>query len=154
MCWITMLPKAQETSTLKCQPVNIPLDQRAHLSKTSAFNFPTFLILLRAVFELIDAGWFGMVPILLKALYFSWRKLELVHMSHKETLMRYVFVLGGAPSDTKCRHVEWVVRGVGRQLTSTWGRGCRRLETAGTTGTPPDSLCAGLSTPTLLLNSS
>lgn len=87
-----MLPKAQETSTLKCQPVNIPLDQRAHLSKTSAFNFPTFLILLRAVFELIDAGWFGMVPILLKALYFSWRKLELVHMSHKETLMRYVFV--------------------------------------------------------------
>lgn len=33
-----------------------------------------------------------MVPILLKALYLPWRRLDLVHMSHKEILMSYVSV--------------------------------------------------------------
>lgn len=40
----------------------------------------------------MDSGWFVMVPVSLKALYLAWIRLVLVHMSHKEILMRYVSV--------------------------------------------------------------
>lgn len=83
-----------------------------------------------------------MVPILLKALYLLWRRLDLVHMSHKEILMSYVSVYNDMITklctlkialDTM--HSLWSERHPGKQHGTFWaGCVCWQLENRGQFG--------------------
>lgn len=68
----------------------------------------------------MDSGWFVMVPILLKALYLPWMRLDLVHMSHKEILMGYVSVY----NDTITQCCTWkIILDTMHSLWSEWHPG-------------------------------
>lgn len=65
----------------------------------------------------MDSGWFVMVPILLKAPYLPWVRLDLAHMSQKEIHMRYV---SGYNDATTKLHVFKITLDTMHLISSEW----------------------------------